>query len=658
MWALTSGRSPVLGQNTKSKGDLLRVEGLEVGFRLLRGEVLAVRGTSLRVAPGKVTALVGESGSGKSVTGQAIMGLLPAQAFARGRILFDTGEGAPVDLLSLPRDGRAIRAIRGNRIGMIFQEPMTSFSPLHTIGNQVSEALLLHRPVSLREARETSEAMLARVGFADPARVFDMYPFELSGGMRQRAMIAMAVICGPSLLIADEPTTALDVTIQAQILALIRDLQQELGLAVLLITHDLGVVANMADEVVVMHQGRVVEAGPADSVLSAPGHPYLRGLMQAVPVLGPHGRERLKPLREIPAEGVAALARLTARPRDARSKDARSGNAGPSAPSHRPLISLSHVSKAFQPRNQSWSLLAKKTAPVKAVDDVSFDIYRGECLGLVGESGSGKTTVGKMLVRALQPDEGTILFNGDRSIDIGAASGEALAALRTRVQLIFQDPVSSLSPRMTVGRILAEPLEIHARGTPGQRREVVAALLKAIGLGEGAASRFPHSFSGGQRQRIGIARALALSPEFIVCDEAVSALDVSVQAQILNLLKDLQRELGLTYLFISHNLAVVNYMADRVAVMWRGRLVEIAPREVIMEAPVHPYTRALLAAVPVADVSQKLDIAAARIPAGLAEASWPEAFCESPGSAAAMVDLGGGHLVRMRQGADAHEVLP
>ena len=636
-----------LNNHRAISGDLLRVEGLEVGFQLLKGRILAVRGASLRVLPGRITALVGESGSGKSVTGQAIMGLLPAQAKTAGRILFDRGTEGPIDLLTLPRDGRRIRAIRGDDIGMIFQEPMTSFSPLHTVGNQISEALRQHRLVSPRESRDRCEAMLARVGFANPARVFDMYPFELSGGMRQRAMIAMAVICGPSLLIADEPTTALDVTIQAQILALIRDLQQELGLAVLLITHDLGVVANMADEVVVMHHGRVVEAGPTADIFGAPTHPYLKGLMQAVPILGPHSRERLKPLREIPIEGVRALVRDTAPAR------VRPSSAG----ADRPLISMRDVSKAFLPRHQSWSLFSRKTVPTPAVDRVSLDIFRGECLGLVGESGSGKTTVGKLLVRALKPDSGTIVFDGDRTIDIGTAEGEDLAALRTRVQMIFQDPVSSLSPRMSVGRILSEPLEIHRRASAADRPAAVSALLRAIGLDAGAANRFPHSFSGGQRQRIGIARALALTPEFIVCDEAVSALDVSVQAQILNLLKDLQRELSLTYLFISHNLAVVNYMADRVAVMWRGRLVEIAPRDKIMSAPVHPYTRALLAAVPVADPACRLDIEAARTPAEKAETTWPAAFREMEGEATALVDIGGGHLVRMNAMADAGEVL-
>ena len=576
-------------------GDLLRIEDLDVAFPLLKGEFRAVRGASLRVLPGRVTALVGESGSGKTVTGQTVLGLQSPQARVQGRILFDEGAGGVTDLLTLPRDGRRIRAIRTGRIGMIFQEPMTSFSPLHTIGNQVSEALLLHRPVSPREARAATEEMLGRVGFAHPARAFDMYPFELSGGMRQRAMIAMAVICRPALLIADEPTTALDVTIQAQILGLIRDLQQEMGLAVLLITHDLGVVANLADEVVVMHRGQVMEAGPTAEIFARPRHPYLQGLMQAIPGFD-GGAARLKPLREIPASGIDALARHFAAarqgedPADRRREEAAPAAAEGMAPVEPgPLIRLRGVTKSFLPRSQSWSLFARRESPLIAVDDVSFDIRRGECLGLVGESGSGKTTLGKMLVRAIRPDRGEISYDaGGREIDISRAEGADLDLLRMRLQMIFQDPVSSLSPRLTVGNILAEPLEIHRRGNPEERRALVAALLSAIGLGEGAAGRFPHSFSGGQRQRIGIARALALAPDVIVCDEPVSALDVSVQAQILNLLKDLQARLHLTYLFVSHNLAVVNYMADRVAVMWRGRLVELEPCAASMQAPEHP----------------------------------------------------------------------
>jgi len=631
--------------------DLLRVEDIRVTFDLATGPLEALKGVGLRVLPGKVTALVGESGSGKSVLGQTIMGLQPAQARVSGRVLFnDPGvEGGAVELLGLPRDGRRIRSIRGRRIGMIFQEPMTSFSALHTVGNQIAEALRIHTPSSVAEQRARSEEMLALVGFSNPNRVFNMYPFELSGGMRQRAMIAMALICGPSLLIADEPTTALDVTIQAQILTLIRDLQQRLDMAVLLITHDLGVVANIADEVVVIYQGRIMESGPVDTIFRKPEHPYLKGLIAAVPQFGMAAGARLQPLRDIRIDRQNLMAAISA-PAAAARKDGQDPHV---------LLSVRNLKKTFRTRSQAWDLGQPATQPVPAVDGVSFDIRRGECLGLVGESGCGKTTVSKILMRAITPDAGSVIYDdGSGPVDMLVAEGEALERLRTRVQMVFQDPVSSLSPRMTVGNILSEPLDIHQRGTKASRRETVDALLRAIGLDQNARHRYPHSFSGGQRQRIGIARALALAPGLIICDEPVSALDVSVQAQILNLLKDLQKDLGLTYLFISHNLAVVDYMADRVAVMWAGRIVEMAPREVIMQAPVHPYTRALLAAVPYPDLDRQLDFAEAGRTSADASDGWAPAFRFGAKREEAMapLDLGDGHFVLAHQAANAREV--
>jgi peptide/nickel transport system ATP-binding protein len=625
--------------------DLLRIEDLSISFPLIRGRMQAVKGASLRVSPGKVTALVGESGSGKSVISQTILGLQSPLAEVSGKVIFqDPLASGPQDLLQLPHDGRRLRAIRGSRIGMIFQEPMTSFSVLHTIGNQISEVLQVHRNLSAAERREKCEEMLKLVGFTDPRRVFDMYPFELSGGMRQRAMIAMALICGPALLIADEPTTALDVTIQAQILRLLRDLQEMMNMAILLITHDLGVVANIADEVVVIYQGEIMEAGPVGPIFRTPQHPYLKGLMAAVPHFNMPAGERLKPLREIAVDHQTLLGKVAAQaPKVETAPDV--------------LLSVRNLRKTFQTRKQDWQIgSAAPQAP--AVDGVSFDIRRGECLGLVGESGCGKTTVSKILMRAVTPDNGTVTFDEGRGpIDVLTAKGVDLQTLRTRIQMVFQDPVSSLSPRMPVGAILREPYDIHRRGSRASRAAAVAALLKVIGFEPEAGRRYPHSFSGGQRQRIGIARALALAPSLIICDEPVSALDVSVQAQILNLLKDLQKDLGLTYLFISHNLAVVDYMADRVAVMWAGKIVEIAPREVIMRAPVHPYTRSLLAAVPYPDLDRPLNFDAARETSAASSANWARAF-RSDGDAGALVpvDLGGGHLVLARQTADLREL--
>ena len=627
--------------------DLLRIENLGISFRVVGGPVHAVRDASFRILPGKVTALVGESGSGKSVISQAVLGILPQTAEVRGKLLFnDPQNGVSTDILKLPRDGAEIRALRGGRISKIFQEPMTSLSPLHTIGNQIDEVIVKQigegrQPKqSNAELRDRTVAMLDKVGFPRPSRAYKMYPFELSGGLRQRAMIAMALVCGPALLVADEPTTALDVTIQAQILRLLRDLQEQLEMAMLLITHDLGVVANVADEVVVIYHGQIMEAGSVQDIFRRPSHPYLKGLMAAVPHFDMKPGERLKALREVPLSVETLVSR------DRRRRDGKQDV----------LLSARDLVKSYTTRQSSWFRKSSQAA-VRAVDEVSFDIRRGECLGLVGESGCGKTTVSKLLMRAVTADSGSVLFNGSEGpVDILKAHGDELKALRTRIQMVFQDPVSSLSPRMTVRNIIAEPLEIHGRDDHGARRERVIALLKAIGLDERALNRYPHSFSGGQRQRIGIARALALGPELLICDEPVSALDVSVQAQILNLLKDLQSELGLTYLFISHNLAVVDYMADRIAVMCAGRIVELAPREILMRKPVHPYTQSLLAAVPFPDLDRPLDFDTLSVKGASDQNSWAAQYRAEGPDDLVQTDLGGGHFVLARRQADAREL--
>ncbi|TDJ69035.1 MAG: ABC transporter ATP-binding protein [Proteobacteria bacterium] len=618
---------------------LLAVRDLKVEFALHeQGIVRAVDGVSFTIRQGSTTALVGESGSGKSVIAQAIMGILPKAArITGGEILFydpepqATGDHTPLDIARLDPDGRRMRAIRGGRISIIFQEPMTSLSPLHTVGDQVTEAIRLHRDVSKVEARELAQEMLDMVRFPDPRRALDTYPFELSGGLRQRAMISMALVCRPALLIADEPTTALDVTIQAQILKLVKDLQGQLGMTVLLITHDLGVVANMAEDVIVIYHGNVMERGSLNDIFSDPQHPYLKALMLAVPRMGMADGERLTPIRDSTHAGGYLAERA---PWPAGADD------------NGPLLRVQHLSKCFGIRKGSF--LGVKDAPVvQALDDVSFDIEHGECLGLVGESGCGKTTLSKIIMRAIDPDAGEVHYN-DRGVQrsLLALSDKDLIAFRRKIQFIFQDPFGSLNPRMTIYNIINEPLVIHGIGDRDQRMEIVKELMQHVGLDPRFLSRYPHSFSGGQRQRIGIARALALNPDLLICDEPVSALDVSVQAQILNLLKDLQAELGLTYLFISHNLAVVDYMADRIAVMCAGHLVEIAPRETLFDNPIHPYTKALLAAVLRPDLNHRLDFSALMEGKVSDPRAWPDPFGANGTERPDLLDLGGAHFVR------------
>ncbi len=524
---------------------LLEVEDLAVHFRLEGGILEAVRGVSFTLEKGETLALVGESGSGKTVTALSIPQLLPyPRAFHPGgsiRLLGREMIGA---------DEATLRAIRGNRVGMVFQEPMTSLNPLHTVEKQIAEVLLLHRRMDRAQARRRVLELLELVGIDDPERRLSAYPHQLSGGQRQRVMIAMAIANEPDLLIADEPTTALDVTIQAQILALLQDLQRRLGMALLLITHDLAIVRRIADRVAVMREGRIVEQGPTARVLQRPRHPYTRELLAAEPK-GP-------PREPDPAAPVLLEAR-----------DLRV---------HYP------IQKGLLRRTVGW---------VKAVDGVDLVVRRGQTLGVVGESGSGKTTLGLALLRLIT-SEGRIVFDGR---DIQGWSWKQMRPLRREMQIVFQDPYGSLSPRMSVGEIIAEGLQVHGIGRDrAERRERVARILEEVGLDPAVMDRYPHEFSGGQRQRIAIARAMVLEPRFVVLDEPTSALDVSVQAQIVALLRELQRRHGVAYLFISHDLRVVRALAHEILVMRAGRVVEAGPARRILETPRHPYTRALVRA--------------------------------------------------------------
>jgi peptide/nickel transport system ATP-binding protein len=620
----------------------LSVQNLAVDFNLHGNPISALKDVSFSVNPGETVALVGESGSGKSVSAQAVMGILPRVAeITHGQILFADPEnnGNVVDIAALDPESAEMRQIRGGRISIIFQEPMTSLSPVHTIGDQISEALFLHRDASYQEGMKLTEAMLTHVGFPDPQRALKMYPFELSGGLRQRAMIAMAMICHPLLLIADEPTTALDVTIQARILKLVKELQKELGMALLLITHDLGVVANMADQVVVMYHGKIMESGPLKTLFDQPQHPYLKALMHAVPRFDMEPGERLVPVREIDSKIGSIGKKKTAWSEEAKAS---------------PHLRIENIVKTYSLHSGSW--LKGETSQLRAVDDVSFDVQHGECFGLVGESGCGKTTLSKIIMRALTPDSGRIEYNDRGSIiDVRALKGEALMAFRRKMQFIFQDPFSALSPRMTIFDILREPLVVHDMGDAASQSEMTTELMRLVGLDPRYLNRYPHSFSGGQRQRIGIARALALQPDLLICDEPVSALDVSIQAQILNLLKDLQQELGLTYIFISHNLAVINYIADRIAVMCQGQLVELAPREQLFANPVHPYTRALLSAVPHPELSQPLDFSLITNGTASEPAQWQAPFTVDGTTPMDFLSLGDGHFVLVAANCNASE---
>jgi peptide/nickel transport system ATP-binding protein len=548
------------------------------------GLVRAVDGIGFSVEAGEVLALVGESGSGKSVTSLSVLGLIPGTGFrAGGEILFESRVAGPIDLAKLPE--RDWLALRGNEISLVFQDPMNALNPVIPCGDQVAEGLRLHRKLSRAEARAKALDLFREVGIPDPDRRLDEYPHQMSGGMRQRVVIAIALACGPRLLIADEPTTALDVTVQAQILQLLLRERQARGMGILLITHDLGVVAETADRVAVMQAGRIVETAPVKELFANPRHPYTRMLLDAVPAL--RARTRSRP--SVPVAAKAAPPAATAATAAAAAGEAAKGNL------HVPLLSAKDLRVWFPLRTGFLRRAAgKATGQVKALDGFTLDIARGETVGLVGESGCGKSTAGRALLRLQAPTSGSIAWEGGDLLAMGAAD---LRAFRRRAQIVFQDPYSSLNPRMVIGSILSEPLRIHGLHK-GNEAERVAEMLAAVGLSPDHANRYPHEFSGGQRQRIAIARALMADPDFVVADEPVSSLDVSIQAQVLDLLMDLKARLGLTYLFISHDLGVIRLISDRVAVMYLGRIVELADRDALFANPLHPYTQALFASIP------------------------------------------------------------
>lgn len=534
---------------------ILKIRDLHVTFAARSLEVEAVRGVSFELYPGETLGIVGESGSGKSVTARSIMRLLPSPpaSIKSGEIVF-LGD----DLLQ--KTQTEMESIRGKEIGMIFQDPLSSLNPTIRIGEQIAETLIKHQKLSHREAKEQAIEMLKLVGIREPERRYEQFPHEFSGGMRQRAMIAIALACRPALLIADEPTTALDVTIQAQILQVMKHMQQQFGTSIILITHDLGVVAGMCDRVAVMKEGEMVESGTVADIFEKARHPYTRKLLDALPRL----HEKKKPKRQ--------------------------DSLSLSGKGERPLVEVRALKQFFD---------MGKGQVVRAVNDISFYINEGETLGLVGESGSGKSTTGRSILRLHEPTGGDVLYQG---MALGRLSPREMKQMRRYMQIIFQDPYASLNPRRKVKDIIGEALDIHKLyGSKLQRGKRVEELLDMVGLDASFANRYPHEFSGGQRQRIGIARALAVEPRFIVCDEPLSALDVSIQSQIVKLLEDLQQRLGLTYLFIAHDLAMVKQISDRVAVMYGGKIVELAESEELYAHPQHEYTKSLLSAIPVPD---------------------------------------------------------
>ncbi|MEN2992328.1 MAG: ABC transporter ATP-binding protein [Bacteroidia bacterium] len=569
---------------------MLEVRHLHIGFTTRAGYVPAVEDVSFSLAPGRTLGIVGESGSGKSVTALSILRLIPSPPgqIRQGEILFDSPSLGRVNLLALSE--KQMRHLRGNEIAMIFQEPMTSLNPVFTCGDQVVEAIRLHQRVSAKEAYQRTLALFEEVKLPNPKRIYEAYPHQLSGGQKQRVMIAMAISCEPRLLIADEPTTALDVTVQKTILELLLELQARHGMSLIFISHDLGVIGEICDEVLVMYKGKVVEHGDVRAIFASPREAYTKGLIACRPTLD----RRLHRLPTL-ADFLRAPERLTVEEalRAETISEEQYRTRQKQLAAQPPLLEVENLQVHFP---VTRGVFGRVVDYVKAVDGVSFTLYPGETVGLVGESGSGKTTTGRAILRLIEPTGGRVVFMGQ---EVTSLPSEALRRLRRHMQIIFQDPYSSLNPRLTVGTMLTEPLLFHKIvETPAQAKEKAIELLEKVGLEADHFYRYPHEFSGGQRQRIAIARALAVQPKFIICDESVSALDVSVQAQVLNLLLDLQEQYGLSYLFISHDLSVVKFMSDRLLVLYQGQVVESGYAEDIYRAPRHPYTQRLIEAIP------------------------------------------------------------
>ncbi len=580
-----------------STTSLLEIKNLRTEFRTENETVTAVNGISFSLNKGETIGIVGESGSGKSVTSLSLMRLIasPPGKITGGEMLFNSTTQGKVDLATLPE--KQLRKLRGNEIAMIFQEPMTSLNPVYTCGNQVMESLLLHKNLSRSAAKARTIELFKEVQLPRPEQLFDSYPHQLSGGQKQRVMIAMAISCNPALLIADEPTTALDVTVQKSILELLQSLQQRYQMGILFITHDLGVVAELADKVIVMYRGNIVEQGAVNDIFTKPQHPYTKGLLACRPPM--HVRLKRLPVVSdfmitdnsgLLVENKATVTDITQQlVITADERATRLSNLYAQAP----LLQLKNLKTYFP---ISKGLFGKVTDYVKAVDAITFDVYPGETLGLVGESGCGKTTLGRSILRLVEPTSGEILYKG---VNIRNLSYEEMRKMRKEMQLIFQDPYSSLNPRITIGKAIMEPMQVHkVLANDHDRKNKVIELLERVSMSEKHFNRYPHEFSGGQRQRICIARALALSPKFIICDESVSALDVSVQAQVLNLLNELRAEFGFTYIFISHDLSVVKFMSDRMIVMNKGIIEEMGDADAIYNHPQSEYTKKLISAIP------------------------------------------------------------